>query len=394
MGRFQWNSSRRDLLSILLLSIVITLPPAVNGEDAVSISIQPYVGLSITGALGTSYEIQYTEDLGDSNTWETVTNLSLVSSPSLWVDTTSPALRQRYYRALVITNIPMVRIPAGSFVMGDAFGGEISPGEIPVHSVHVSEFYIDQHLVTKALWDRVRLFNDGNGYGFENQGKARGENHPVHTIDWFDAVKWCNARSEMDGLTPCYYANSGLTAVYRVSKIAPYVNWTANGYRLPTEAEWEKAARGGVSGSRYPWGNTITHQNANYLSLASYDVYGDVSPTRGYHPNFKDGTSPYTSPVGYFAPNGYGLYDMAGNTWHWCWDWFGIYSATPQTDPRGPAGPNAAAERILRGGSWRSHIHHGIRCAARYQSKPDYQVVDEALAGSDDGFGFRCVRRP
>src|SRR5205814_8262769 len=98
--------------------------------------------------------------------------------------------------------------------------------------------------------------------------------HPVQTVKWFDTIKWCNARSQQAGLTPVYYMDMNLTQVYSNGEVTPYVNWTANGYRLPTEAEWEKAARGGLSGQRFPWGNLISESLANYAgdtNTYSYD---------------------------------------------------------------------------------------------------------------------------
>jgi formylglycine-generating enzyme required for sulfatase activity len=120
----------------------------------------------------------------------------------------------------------------------------------------------------------------------------------------------------MEGRTPCYNLSDWSC------------NFSANGYRLPTVYERKYAARGGFSGSRFPWGNTITHSQANYCSVWSNGVprYSyDVNPTIGYHPLYATGSKPYTSPVGSFAPNGYGLYDMAGNLSEWCWDSSGSF---------------------------------------------------------------------
>ena len=275
----------------------------------------------------------------------------------------------------------LVFIPEGPFQMGDKFNEGYS-NEVPVHTVYVSAFYMDKYIVTKALWDEVYQWAVSHDYSFDNAGSGKAANHPVQTIDWYDAVKWCNARSEKEGRTPAYYTSAGQTTVYRSGQTDvqnEWVRWNA-GYRLPTEAEWEKAARGGASGHRFPWSDmdTITHSRANYNSFWSDP--GDVSPTHGYHPTFNDGLEPYTSPAGYFAPNGYGLYDMAGNVFGWCWDWMGDYSSNSQTDPRGPA---SGSRRMGRGGSWYASSFY-CRAAYRYNGTyyPTFRYYD---------LGFRAV---
>jgi formylglycine-generating enzyme required for sulfatase activity len=245
----------------------------------------------------------------------------------------------------------MALIPAGSFRMGNCMSSsEGYSDELPLHTVYVSAFYMDKYDVTKSLWDTVYQWAIVHGYTFDYAGSGKASTHPVQTIDWYDSVKWCNARSEKEGRVPAYYTDAGLSVRYRTGQVAPYVSWSS-GYRLPTEAEWEKAARGGVSGQRFPWGNTISWSQANYcaypLSVGGYAY--DVNPTSGYDPTFNDGIYPYTSPAGYFAANGYGLYDMAGNAWQWCWDWYGSYSSGAQTDPRGAA---TGSRRVFRGGFW------------------------------------------
>jgi sulfatase modifying factor 1 len=272
----------------------------------------------------------------------------------------------------------MATIPAGSFTMGNSIGdGDIT--DATPTNITVSAFYMDINLVTYAQWQSVYFWATNQGYGLGHAGAGKAANHPVQTVNWYDAVKWSNARAQQAGLTPVYYTDAGFTQVYMKGDVnAVYANWAANGYRLPTEAEWEKAARGGLSGQRFPWGNVITENLANYYgATASYSY--DLGPN-GYNTAFTNGGVPYTSPVGYFAPNGYGLYDMTGNVCQWCWDWFGTpYGQPTNTNPTGPAIDNGY--RVYRGGSW--SFWASARCADR-----------DAIGVGQTGnvYGFRCVR--
>ena len=269
-----------------------------------------------------------------------------------------------------------VLIPAGPFEMGDAFG-EGFLDELPVHTVNVSAFYMGKTEVTKELWDEVRAWGLNNGYTDLKTGGGKGANHPVHSVSWYGIVKWCNAHSHKDGLTPCYTVGGVVFKTGEDSGVS--CNFAASGYRLPTEAEWEKAARGGLSGKPFPWGDTISHSQANYYATGA--GFGNQSGEAGYHPTYNDGPQPYSSPVGSFAANGYGLYDMAGNMWEWCWDWYSssYYGSSPASDPRGP---DSGTGRVFRGGSW-SVIAGYCRVAGRNNRNPTLRSIS---------IGFRTAR--
>jgi uncharacterized repeat protein (TIGR02543 family) len=284
--------------------------------------------------------------------------------------------QMRYKVTATEPPVGMSLIPAGAFTMGASLDG-IS--DAPLRTVTLSAFYMGQMEVTKAEWDAVRAWAVSNGYTDLSGGAGKAPNHPVQTVNWFHVIKWCNARSEKEGLTPCYTVSG---SVMRTGSAAPTVNWAANGYRLPTEAEWEKAARGGLSGKRFPLGDTISHIQANYKSSTSYSY--DISPTLYYHPIYGTGSAPYTSPVGSFTANGYGLQDMAGNVWEWCWDRYGTYAVGAQTDPRGAA---SGSGRVLRGGGWGDSNASYCRTAFRISYAPGGYGP-----GADGSLGFRTAR--
>lgn len=314
--------------------------------------------LTLTGAIGPGV----TPGLGKTITWDAVAD---------WSKNQSDTMRFRV-RARDDHPDGLRLVPAGSFTMG-ASGGD-GDSDAPAIVVTVSPFFLQETETTLAQWNEVRTWAVGHGYSDLAAGAGEGDDHPVHSVSWFDVVKWCNARSEREGLTPCYAVGG---AVMRTGTSTPEVNWSANGYRLPTEAEWEKAARGGVAGKRFATGDdTITHLIGNYRSSTA-QAY-DVSATRGFHPDHDDGTVPYTSPVGSFAPNPYGFVDLAGNLVEYCWDLYDgdFYTLNnDRTDPKGPAFGN---DRVVRGGGWNSFAE---ACRNSHRAR-----IDPATASHEHGF--------
>lgn len=222
------------------------------------------------------------------------------------------------------------------------------------YSLTVDEFFMDSTEVSKSQWDVVASWAESNGYDISAAGGfGKAENHPVQTVTWYECVKWCNARSEKEGLTPCYTFGAD-NAVYKAGEDSSvFCNLATDGYRLPSSDEWQYAARGGHSDKRYPWGtDLIDWSNANYKIGTNY------------HPNFYVGVTPYTSPVISFVPNSYGLYNMSGNVWEWVND------------------ENSSGSKYCFGGSW-SNTGYDLRCS---------HFVLFAPGSSHISRGFRSVR--
>lgn len=274
-----------------------------------------------------------------------------------------------------------VWIPSGNFEMGDSLDEQ---KDAPVHTVYLSGFFVQITEVSKAQWDKVARWAETNGYDISpGSASAKAADHPASNVTWYECVKWCNAKSEKEGLSPCYLVDE---QPYRAGRRDPDCDFSANGYRLPTEAEWEKTSRGGLSGRRFPWGNTITHNYANYSSSSAQPY--DLSLTRGYHPVYNEGGTGYTAPVGSFPANRYGIYDLSGNVWEWCWDWYdaSYYNRSEQTNPRGPI---SGTYRTCRGGSWGYGHSEFCRVGTRGGLLPS----DRFPGNRNHNWGFRPVRR-
>jgi len=240
------------------------------------------------------------------------------------------------------TGIEMMVIPGGEFIMGDNRGEE---DEKPAHKVQISGFYMDKYEVTQEAYEHMMG---------KNPAKFKGPDKPVERVSWFGAIQYCNMRSLREGLNPCYNLDT-LECSYE-----------ADGYRLPTEAEWEYACRAGTP-TKYSFGN---------------------APEKlGQYAWFKENANKTSHPVGQKRPDQWGFYDMHGNVWEWCNDYYSedYYQKSPVENPTGPA---VGDERVLRGGSWASGAQ-SARSSSRYSETPGFADVCFGY----EAYGFRCVRR-
>jgi len=254
-----------------------------------------------------------------------------------------------------------VLINGGTFTMGSPEDERGRNYDEVQHQVTVSSFYLGKYEVTQKEYQEVMG---------TNPSEFKGDNLPVENVSWFDAVEYCNKRSQREGLTPAYtISGSGDNRT---------VTWNrnANGYRLPTEAEWEYACRAGTT-TRFWSGNDETSLagKANVADLTLKDIVGD---DLNAWTNIRDGYAG-TAAVGSFAPNPWGLYDMHGNVFEWCWDWYGNYPSGAQTDP---VGASSGSARVLRGGSWGISAQF-VRSAFRLYYTPTFRF---------NFLGFRVLR--
>jgi len=264
-------------------------------------------------------------------------------------------------QAKVTMDTNMVKVAGGTFSRQNSDGSYPTP---PV-MVTLSSFYMDKYETTQAGYQAVMGVNPANSYGV-------GDNYPVYYVSWFNAIEYCNRRSMQEGLTPCYsYSSYGTNpASWPSGWNSDYnnhtnvsCNWSATGYRLPTEMEWMFAAKGGNQSQGYTYGGSNT--------------IGDVAWYNANNTN--EGYPSGTKPVGLKLANELGLYDLSGNVWEWVWDIYGDYPGTSQNNP---TGANSGSNRVKRGGSW---YGGAVGCTVSYRNSNSATVSNAYL-------GFRCVR--
>lgn len=331
---------------------------------------------------GAWYAVDWFDGAGWVRGWE---SLCSIAATGLQASAQVPLIMRL---AVLSTNVPD---PPDA--MAYIFGGTYSYGTGT--DVTVSGFYMDKTEVTEDQWQAVLPWALTNGYAFSRTDCYALSNAPVLNVSWVDAAKWCNARSEMEGYTPCYTLTGG---VCRSGSDVPDCVLSNSGYRLPTEAEWERAARGFISGGYFPWGGTST--NAADPAKANYRNSGDLSevmanlytPVKGwtYEPAAYTEQMSTMMPSALlfhlqqycvlpYPPNDFGLYDMAGNAAEWCTDW---YTHAPDLSAADPAGPDEGTRKVVRGGNYLSNPAQ-LGVARRSFAQPTL---------ASPVIGFRCVR--
>ncbi len=365
------------IICVVLIAVLSCSKKTTETEDKCAKPIFSPVGGTYTSAQTVSIQsetlgvtILYTLDGSDP-----VSNSDIYLGPI--TISTDMTIKARAFRdgwkdsdvatATYVFDIPVLEgfvfVPGGTFTMGDTRGVGYSD-ELPTHTVTLNSFYIGMYEVTQAEYSQYMQPASSwtSNYGL-------GDNYPAYYVSWYAILKYCNLRSQNEWLTPVYTIGGSTNPAdwgtvptsSNATWNAAVCNWSANGYRLPTEAEWEYAARGG--------------QNIpDYL----YSGSDDINAVAWYH----DNNTPYgTKPVGGKAANGLGLYDMSGNLWEWCWDWLSstYYSVSPVNNP---TGPSSGSYRLLRGGYWGNDAIY-CRVPNRDGNGPCY---------SGDYGGFRVVR--